>query len=603
MAKDDEERRSADARLPAPEPELPDSLAAIVPKRRLWPVHAFLVALVALGGLFVYRALTATDPLRILVAIDLDGYWWEGSEPAAKLSDALAKDLASLGFDPVKGGDPKVMKVLEHEKDPAVAAKKLGAGFLIQARLAPEVVEHPVKGGYFEIRVDAPVTLTFLDKGTASQGRMLGYAYGTKKDVAMAYLADHMASQALDAVIAQLLDHPAVVEITSGSDVKLLERLDPARVFGKDRTAKLAEAAASYAAAASQVEAEGKGVTFHSHAAAEDELVGVGVGGYYVKTADVAPFYSLRHRIMGRTEALETVTFRPFDAKAAPTTDPSAPAPLWKGYHVFTYPSVQRDGAKVALVEDLFGWAKTITMAEASAPPKRVRVDPEHRFVDPKLSPGARFVAAYDRPHAGAPADLLVLDTTSGKEVFGFHTENQSLGGFTWVDGTRLAFAYTPETPAGEGQHLAVVDVSAQPFSMENPVREKPGQTLDMPSTSRDGKKLVWVESGPESGIAVVDTATWNRKVFPVAGGASWPTFSPDGAYVVFQTAGGGQTDIAVLSVASGEVKKLVETNHQKRLPLFSADGKRVLFEVRYPEPVFPRVRSISRIASVPFSP
>jgi hypothetical protein len=150
-----------------------------------------------------------------------------------------------------------------------------------------------------------------------------------------------------------------------------------------------------------------------------------------------------------------------------------------------------------------------------------------------------------------------------------------------------------------------VVDVSTQPYSMERPYRTKAGQpaAMLMPSASRDGKQLVWAEGGIEPGVAVVDTATYSRRFFPVAGGASWPTFSPDGAYVVFETAGGGITDIAVLAIASGTVKKLTETSAQERLPMFSADGKRVLFEVRSSDPVFPRARSVSRIASVAFEP
>src|SRR5262249_10586214 len=155
--------------------------------------------------------------------------------------------------------------------------------------------------------------------------------------------------------------------------------------------------------------------------------------------------------------------FRTLDGKPAPTSDPSAPPPLWKGYHAYSYPSSQRDGDRVALIEDLFGWAKTITMADKSGAGKRVRVDPEHRFVDPKLSPGGRFAAAYDRPRQGAPADLLVLDTASGKELYAFHPEDQVLGGFAWIDAARLVFA----SPAAEGGHLVVIDVGKQPITIE----------------------------------------------------------------------------------------------------------------------------------------
>ncbi|WP_437491456.1 hypothetical protein WME75_15660 [Sorangium sp. So ce1014] len=593
-----------DAQPPAPEADPPESLDALVPKRRLWPVFAVLGLALAAAGVLAFRSLTATDPLRILVAIDLDGYWWEGSQPAARLADELSAHLAELGFDPVKGGDPEVMKALESARDPREAAKALGAGFVIEARLAPEIVEHPVKEGYFELRADAPVTLTFLDKGTSTEGRIRGYAGATKKDRAMALLANSMASQALDAVIAQLMDHPSVREITEGSDIKLLERLASARRFVKDRAANLDRAAGAYAARAKEAEAEEQGrVTFLSHAAAEDLLVGTAEGGYFVKTADVSVFHSARSKDLARSEALETVEWRPLDQQAVPTADPGAVKPMWRGYHVYSYPSSQRDGDRVALVEDFFGWAKTITIVDRSGQGKRVRVDPEHRFVDPKLAPGGRFVAVYDRPEAGAQADLMVLDADSGKEVFGLHTENESLGGFAWLDGTRLMFIYVPDASEDDVRHLAVVDVTKQPLSIERPFRAKPGEDLRNPAASKDGTKIVCVVDGDEPGIAVIDATTWRRKVYAAPGGASWPTFSPDAARVAFEARGAGGTDIAVLALATGEVKKLTVGSAQERTPWFSEDGKRVLFEVRYRDPVFPQKRSLSRIASAAVEP
>ncbi|WP_437785184.1 TolB family protein [Sorangium sp. So ce1097] len=597
-------RPPTDAQPPAPDAGPPESLEALVPKRRLWPVFAALGLAIAAAGILAFRSLTAADPLRILVAIDLDGYWWEGSQPAARLADELGAQLAELGFDPVKGGDPKVMKALESASDPKEAARALGAGFIIEARLSPEVVEHPVKEGYFELRADAPVTLTALDKGTSTDGRIVGYAGATKKDRAMALLADFMASQALDAVIAQLMDHPSVREITEGSDIKLLERLAPARRFAKDRAANVGRAAEAYAARAKESEAEEQGrVTFLSHPSAEDLLVGAAEGGYFVKTADVSVFFSAESRDLVRSEALETLEWRPLDQKAVPTMDPGATRPMWRGYHVYSYPSSQHGGDRVALVEDFFGWAKTITVVDRSGQSRRVRVDPEHRFVDPKLAPGGRFVAVYDRPEAGAQADLMVLDTESGKEVFGLHTENRSLGGFTWLDERRLAFVYAPDASEGDARHLAVVDVSKQPLSIERPFRARPGEDLRNPAASRDGTKIACVVSGDEPGIAVIDTATWRRKVYAAPGGAAWPTFSPDAARVAFETQGAGGTDIAVMTLATGEVRKLTQGSGQERVPRFSADGERVLFEVRYRDPVFPRRRWISRIASAAVAP
>jgi len=79
--------------------------------------------------------------------------------------------------------------------------------------------------------------------------------------------------------------------------------------------------------------------------------------------------------------------------------------------------------------------------------------------------------------------------------------------------------------------------------------------------------------------------------------------FEIDAAHVAFEVRGRGGSDIAVLKVASGTYEKIVASRSEERLPLFSADGKRVLFEVRYSDPVFPRVRGVCRIASVAFEP
>src|SRR5262249_35834982 len=138
MQADDSRGAVAPASDDAPPPSsIPESL--LVPRRRLWPVFAVLAVVVAGAAVFLVRWLIEPDPLKVLVAIDLDGTWWEGSEPAAVLADELADRLKELGFDPVRGGDPKVASALEKAKTPKDAAKKLGAGFLVEAHMTPEI--------------------------------------------------------------------------------------------------------------------------------------------------------------------------------------------------------------------------------------------------------------------------------------------------------------------------------------------------------------------------------------------------------------------------------------------------------------------------------
>ena len=121
----------------------PSSLDA-VPRRRVWPVLLLLVVLVAAGGWFAYREATAPEPLRVLIAVEIDGAWWEGSRPAALFTDEAADLLTKLGFDPVRAGDPETARILEEAASPREAARALGAAFVITGRLEPATSELPV---------------------------------------------------------------------------------------------------------------------------------------------------------------------------------------------------------------------------------------------------------------------------------------------------------------------------------------------------------------------------------------------------------------------------------------------------------------------------
>ena len=73
-----------------------------------------------------------------------------------------------------------------------------------------------------------------------------------------------------------------------------------------------------------------------------------------VATADVHPFFSASGLELLRSEALETLGWRPLGGEPGPFT-----RRLWRGYNAFTYPSASGDGQRIALVEDLYGWARS----------------------------------------------------------------------------------------------------------------------------------------------------------------------------------------------------------------------------------------------------
>src|SRR5690606_8666112 len=95
---------------------------------------------------FAWRAFTAPFPTRVLVAIDMNGTWWEGSEAGAEVADRLAGYLEELGLSPVKAGDPEVEEILENAASPEEAAAKLRAAWIITGRIEPAIVKLPLPG-------------------------------------------------------------------------------------------------------------------------------------------------------------------------------------------------------------------------------------------------------------------------------------------------------------------------------------------------------------------------------------------------------------------------------------------------------------------------
>jgi Tol biopolymer transport system component len=64
-------------------------------------------------------------------------------------------------------------------------------------------------------------------------------------------------------------------------------------------------------------------------------------------------------------------------------------------------------------------------------------------------------------------------------------------------------------------------------------------------------------------------------------------------------TKGGPYPNIAIMQLATSKVTSVTENRSPDRFPLFTPDGRRVVFEARNIDPVFGRRRAVVRIASV----
>jgi hypothetical protein len=551
-----------------------------IPKRRLWPFLAIVLALLATGASAAYLIASRPDPLGVLIAVDLEGSWWQGSAPAATLTDELAVRLQKLGFQPIQAGDPEVARVLERSPTPAEAAAKLRAAFVLSANLDPEVVEHPA---YFEARVRGKLALAWRDEPAREVTELSTWGGARQRDRALTLVAENLAEVALDAALPALMAHHSLEAIVAGPATERAKLL-LAKGTVESRAAKLDEAQKKYSELAERHRSEQHGplpVSLHGRIEEALSLCGAGPEGFLVKAAPVRPLFVAGEAELGSASELERLIWLP------PTGEPRL---LFSGYHVYGYASAGSRGQPVVLVEDLFGWAKTVTLIEAGAAARRLTIDPKRRLADPKIAPDGKAVALWARPKAYAPAALLVLALPGGETLY---ESDPGLGGFAWLGHRTLAYLERPAS-GEQPQKLVLLDLEPKPPARREAYTTAAGESLSAPASNgtvvafqrsaEDGKHLALFERDSDS-LASFDVGGWIEN----------PAVSPDGGLVVFERAG----EIALFSRSTGGTRALTKNSFSDRYPIFSADGKRIAFESRDRDPNFSR-RSLAVIASVP---
>lgn len=599
-------------------------------KRSNLPLMIFLALLVGGVGFIVYRFMTESDPLKVLVVVDFDGRPDEGSKPAARLADRINARLETLGFEPVKLGDPGVVEALEsHEDDLRGAATSLRAAFVVRARIEKTIVEHPVGDGYYEVRVVGKINAFHIDDETEGETTQFqSWSGSTDKERGILRLAEGWAAKEAAAhAAALLLAHASIKERLEG-DATTIGKLQPAVHFIAARHRELSRAKKAYKMATQRRLDGEKGPTpvkYHGTLAEEIGLCGVGAKGPIIKTEGELVSVNSKGKL-ARTNTLETVSIMAADGTSSP---------LWTGYNVYGYPGVSNDGAWVALSEDIFGWAKTVTLVGPKQV-KRLVVDPDHRYSSLEPSAHGGAVVGYDRAcRRGCPDQLMVRDGATGDERLLWDTEDGTFGGTGWIDDATLLILHTPavrigdnadepkknpekDKNAGNSEKVEPDENTAAPTRRFTTARQalwlvettqpSPEPTLlleapvdhswSWPRVSRDGRSVVVATDTPEGpGLTVIDVATRAATFIPTKRSATAPSFSPDGSQIAFNLYT-GSAEIAVVAAAGGAVKQLTKNKYKDLYPRFSADGKRIYFETRGRDPNFPK-RHVSLLASV----
>ncbi|MCA9540577.1 MAG: PD40 domain-containing protein, partial [Myxococcales bacterium] len=550
----------------------PEDLEAdIRPPRRSLALPLVIVVLALAGaGYLGWRAWRSTDPTRVLVAIDLKGHWFEGSMPAARLADEVNEALASLGLQPVRPGDPEVLAALDGAGgDARAAARKLGAGYVITGRIKPEFIEHPIGEGYRELRAEGEIEVLHVDDATGEKARVWGWSGAPTEERALKVLAEgSLALQVVSEALPRLLHHRELAALLGG-DARAVAALQPAQRFIVAQARELETAAKAYAAYEKRRLADEKGpvpVSYHGPTSADDALCGAGPAGVCVKTETARLFVSPRTLKLSSLDELETVEWR--------GASEAAPKVVFSGYNIYGYPQVSPDGAAVAFVEDIFGWARAINLSVGGEKARRLRVDPALRFSTPRPAPGGAGVAVFASTCRRCPSGLLVLDA-EGKTRFEAPPEGVGFDGFGWIDADHLLVVHTPteaevaQPPeedadgdtdeAAEKAEEAAKEAAEEAAGPTHPARfaaerqtvwrvPLPGGAPQVVYTTAEGESLQWMEMAPDgkravftrahpdggSGLAVLDIEAGTLALLPVEGRASAPTFSPDGATLAF---------------------------------------------------------------------
>ncbi|MBL8744644.1 MAG: PD40 domain-containing protein [Myxococcales bacterium] len=582
----------------------------VVKRRPMWPFFAVLGVIIASVAGLVFYLTSRPDPFKVLVAIDVNGQWWEGSKPAAVLADKIADGLQKVGFEPIKGGDPKVDKVLSKAKSPEEAARKLGAGFVIYGSLSPQLTDHPVEGGFVEARTNTKLTVRYVtdSEGQAAEVPITSWSGGETKAEALDLMAEHVADRIFDAALPKLFEHEVIKSKIDRGDVAAVVRLDDAKKFLEIRGRRLDEVKKAYDKV-NQDHAEANDpvkITYHGGFHEQDYLGGVGEAGPLLLTADLSPFIRPSNFDLAWITQLETLAWRGPDGKDKL---------IWSGYHIMGYPSAAPGGFPVVFVEDLFGRAKTITVAEADGTSRRVRIDPKARYVNPEVSPKGKAAALYEKACRTCAASFTVISLSDGKALYfrasggddAFGEGAESYGGYTWLDDNQAAFLVDGKPKViekdekGEDappdtwvtvQELRAVDISQSPPLERLVAQLDVGERCQSPEASRDGKQVAMTCSSQKGWVLTFVDSMNGEKTLSEERAAA-PTWSPDGKKIAFERSG----NIFVYDVASKQATQLTKNDFVERLPRFSLDGKRIYFESQLKDP-----NNNRRIVSVPAS-
>lgn len=563
-------------------------------KTPIWPFVLALVVAALGGGGYAFFRMRQPVQLRVVVALDVDGYFWQGSTLSAQLSDGLAQRLNKLGFECVDGGNPEVVDQLAGVDSAREAGKLLKAGFVVTGKLRLTQLEHPLAEPFTELRLSGPIEIAAHGEDLTKVGDVSGYSGARQSDQANELLGKSMSDMVFDRALGGLLQHRAVQSILHGEDAVARGQLSAAKTYVELRDSAVSGALREYEKlyeTRRSSEGAGQGRVYHSKFRSSDQLAGASQHGVLIKSLKIEPFFHPDQKLLGYFRGLDNLYWLGSDGKEVP---------IATAYNLYGYAGASPDGSHIAYIEDLFGWAKTITVATRGGEPRRIKIDGSHRYNAPRFSRDSEVVAAFDRACARCQEGLLVLSVKDGAEVFSVEGGlGATVANFGFSQGRDLYFIYRlPPGPSGEPAMEQLRKVSTKvPGSISELVLQlETGEQLADAAPGEGGRWLAFGRSSDDGKhLAVLDTETQKLSTFDVSGGVYSVQASPTQRAVVFERNG----RIMHFHLDTKVLTELSDGGGRDRYPSFSGDGKRVFYESLASDPNFPRERGVSAIISV----
>jgi len=130
-----------------------------------------------------------------------------------------------------------------------------------------------------------------------------------------------------------------------------------------------------------------------------------------------------------------------------------------------------------------------------------------------------------------------------------------------------------------EAHHLWSLPLDLNSGKVLGPIQPLPhgGGSQTMPASSSDGRRLVYLQSGPSSDeLRLRDLSSGNERVLST--GKVRPKISPDGTKVAYMTTDVGGGPLFVKDSSGGEVTKLLDRADGVMIYGWSGNGKQILY-------------------------